>query len=84
MSNSNSSSSNSQQIAYLNRVASSIQYYDNIIYLSVGIPLNVVNAVVFARLLLNNNKNNKTNMGFFRTVSVDNGHYSAFVLLSRL
>lgn len=62
---SNSSSSNSQQIAYLNRVASSIQYYDNIIYLSVGIPLNVLNAVVFARLLLNNNKNNKTNMGFF-------------------
>ena len=53
---------NSSLAANLNRVASTITYYNNIIYLSVGIPLNLVNALVFTRLMLN--KTNKTNMGF--------------------
>ena len=54
--------SSSQLAANLNRVASSITYYDNIIFLSVWVPLNLVNALVFTRLMLN--KTNKTNMGF--------------------
>lgn len=49
-------------VAYLNRVAANFTYYDNIIYLSLGIPCNIINMVVFARLLFN--RTNKTNMGF--------------------
>jgi hypothetical protein len=52
----------SLQTANLNRISASMLYYDNIIYLSVGVPLNMVNALVFTRLILN--KSNKTNMGF--------------------
>ena len=54
--------SSSQLAANLNFVASSIAYYDIIINLAVGVPLNLVNALVFTRLMLS--KTNKTNMGF--------------------
>ena len=48
--------------ANINRIASSIVYYDNIFFLAVGVPLNLLNVFVFTRLMLN--KKNKTNMGF--------------------
>jgi hypothetical protein len=52
----------STTISNLNRVSASMLYYDNIIYLAVGVPFNLVNILVFTRLMLN--KTNKTNMGF--------------------
>lgn len=46
----------------INRIADSVTYYNIIINLAVGVPLNLLNTLVFARLMLN--KTNKTNMGF--------------------
>ena len=48
--------------ASINRITSSIVYYDNIFILAVGVPLNLINIFVFTRLMLN--KKNKTNIGF--------------------
>ena len=48
--------------AKLNEMATSVLYYDNIVFLAVGVPLNLINVIVFSRLILN--KTNKTNMGF--------------------
>ena len=43
------------------RISDSVAYYSIIINLAVGVPLNLLNALVFTRLMLN--KTNKTNMG---------------------
>ena len=47
----------------INKIADGVTYYSFLINLSVGVPLNLVNVIVFTRIMLN--KTNKTNMGFF-------------------
>ena len=54
---------NSSYVANINRISDSITYYSILINLAAGVPLNLVNIIVFTRLMLN--KTNKTNMGFF-------------------
>ena len=46
----------------INQIGNSIVYYNNIVFLVVGVPFNLVNILMFTRLILN--KKNKTNMGF--------------------
>ena len=54
---------NSSYVANINRISDSVTYYSILINLAAGVPLNLVNIIVFTRLMLN--KTNKTNMGFF-------------------
>ena len=52
---------NSSYAEYINRISDYVTHYSIIINLSVGVPLNLVNVLVFTRIMLN--KTNKTNMG---------------------
>ena len=53
---------NSSYVEYINKISEHVTHYSNIISIAVGVPLNLINVIVFTRLMLN--KTNKTNMGF--------------------